>query len=103
MQIPGNERTRLLETVLLGLKKTDRKASVRPSNREGEVNPTDHVEISGEAKDYQQLNQLIGSLPEVRADRVAALQEKIEAGTYHPQSEAIAEKLVRSTLLDTIL
>jgi flagellar biosynthesis anti-sigma factor FlgM len=102
MQISGDDRTRLLETVLFGVKKTDRKDRVSASETE-EVAPSDRVEISGEAKDYQQLNQIINSLPEVRSERVAALQQKVEAGTYHPQSEAIAEKLVRSTLLDAIL
>ncbi|NKE73092.1 flagellar biosynthesis anti-sigma factor FlgM [Candidatus Manganitrophus noduliformans] len=103
MQIPGDDRTRLLETVFFGVKKTDQKGPVRSSDQKGEAAPTDRVEISGEAKEYQQLNQVIGSLPEVRSERVAALQQEIEAGTYHPQSEEIAEKLVRSTLLDAVL
>lgn len=103
MQIHGDDRTRLLETVLFGVKKTHSKGPVRPSEQEGESAATDRVEISGEAKEYQQLNQVIASLPEVRSERVAALQQKIEAGTYHPQSEEVAEKLVRSTLLDAVL
>lgn len=103
MQIPGDERTRLLETVLFGVKKPDQKGPVRSSDRKEEGAPADRVEISGEAKEYQQLNQVIASLPEVRSERVAALQQKIETGSYHPQSDEIAEKLIRSTLLDAVL
>lgn len=102
MQIHGDDRTRLLETILFGAKKTDPKGPARASENE-ETSKTDRVEISGEAKEYQQLNQAIALLPEVRSERVAALQQKVEAGTYLPQSEEIAEKLVRSTLLDAIL
>jgi len=104
MQIHGDDRTRLLETILFGVKKTDPKGPARSSgHNEEEASPSDLVDISEEAKGYRQLSQSIASLPEVRSERVAALQQKIEAGTYHPQSEAIAEKLVRSTLLDAVL
>lgn len=103
MKIPGDDSIRLLETVLFGVKKTGQKGSVRSSEKSEEVSSSDRVEISGTAKEFQELSRQIASLPETRAEKVAALQQKIEAGTYHPAGEAVAEKLVRSTLLDAIL
>ncbi|MBI3803031.1 MAG: flagellar biosynthesis anti-sigma factor FlgM [Nitrospirae bacterium] len=103
MKIPGDDSIHLLETILFGVKKTDQKGPVRSSEKGRDAAPGDRVEISGKAKEYQQLNQQIASLPETRSEKVAALQQKIESGTYHPNGEAIAEKLVRSTLLDAIL
>ncbi len=103
MKIPGDDSIHLLETVLFGAKKTGPKNPVHSSQKEGEASPSDRVEISGRAKEYQQLNRQVASLPEARSEKVAALQQKIEAGTYLPKSEEIAEKLVRSTLLDAVL
>ena len=51
MQIPGDDRTRLLETVLFGVKKTDQKGPVPSSDEKGEAAPTDRVEISGTGAD----------------------------------------------------
>lgn len=103
MKIPGDDSIHLLETILFGVKKTEKGIPVRSSEKQGDVSPSDRVEISGRAKEYQQLNRQVASLPETRSEKVAALQQRIEAGTYQPQGEEIAEKLVRSTLLDAIL
>ncbi len=103
MKIPGDDSIHLLETILFGVKKTEQKGPTRPSDGGGETASSDRVEISDRAKAYQQLDRQIAALPEMRSEKVASLQQKIEAGTYHPKSEEIAEKLVRSTLLDAVL
>ncbi len=102
MRIPGEDSARFLEAALLGLKGTGEKGAVRSSGKK-EGSASDAVEISGEARIYQQLQQQIASVPDIRAERVQTLREKIEAGTYRPSGEEIAEKLIRSTLLDEIL
>ncbi|MFY9270826.1 MAG: flagellar biosynthesis anti-sigma factor FlgM [Candidatus Manganitrophaceae bacterium] len=106
MRIPGEDSARFLEAALLGLKGTGEKGTVRSSGQSSEKkegSASDAVEISGEARIYQQLQQQIASVPDIRAERVQTLREKIEAGTYRPSGEEIAEKLIRSTLLDEIL
>lgn len=53
----------------------------------------DTVELSGALGQVQQLNAQLSGTPEVRNDRVAALQEQIAQGTYQPSNEQIASAM----------
>jgi len=67
------------------------------------VGREDSVKISSQAKDVQRVMAEIDKVPEVRTERVEELRSAIEAGTYNIRGEAVAEKMVRETLIDTIL
>lgn len=102
MKVPGQDPIRLLEAYLNRAKGVQKGAPTKPP---ASANPTpgDNVEISEKAKDYQQLNQLISSLPELRMDRVSEVLGKIDSGTYAPRAEDIAEKVLRSIVTDEVL
>jgi negative regulator of flagellin synthesis FlgM len=102
MKISGQDPMRLLESYLLGIQENREGASTKRSGRTQPA-PSDNVEISASAKNYQQATKLIASAPEIRLDRVAEVQAKIESGTDPFQSAQVAERLIRSTLLDTVL
>lgn len=102
MKISGQDPIRLLEYYLLGTREAGKGASSPKSEAAHQVS-SDRVEISGEAKDYQQIRRRVSSLPEVRAERVAAVREGVESGTYNVRGEKVAESLVRTTLLDAVL
>jgi len=53
----------------------------------------DTVELSGALTQMQQLNAQLNQVPEVRSDRVAALQQQVEQGTYQPSNEQIANAM----------
>ena len=53
----------------------------------------DTVHFSGNLAEIQQLKAQLAQTPEVRADRVSALQQQIQQGTYNPSSEAIAKAM----------
>lgn len=102
MKVPGQDPIRLLEYYLLGTQEAGKGAPAKRPETAG-ANPSDRVEISGKARDFQQLNQEISALPDVRVERVAALQAKIASGAYNIRGERVAEGLVRATFLDAIL
>ena len=54
----------------------------------------DEFSISSFAKDLQVAKAALSEAPDVRADKVSALKEAYEAGTYNVSSQAIADKLV---------
>jgi len=59
---------------------------------------SDRVSLSPVAQGFARALQTVSEQPEVRADRVAALQVQIANGTYHVDAEAIARRLVTGSL-----
>jgi len=56
----------------------------------------DEVVLSSEAKELSQMLQAIKNLPEVRADKVQELAQRIAAGTYKVDSQALAQKVLEA-------
>lgn len=55
----------------------------------------DSVSISTAARNLASLNQLVQEQPGVDTARVAAIQQRIEDGTYQVNPQRIADKLMR--------
>ena len=60
------------------------------------------VNLSQASKEVQLIKEIISSEPDVREDKVSALKERIESGKYRIDHEAVADKLVDSSI-DEIL
>ena len=58
------------------------------------VSKADTVEISDRARELARAKQAVDAAPDVRADKVAELKQKIEDGTYNVPAEALADKLL---------
>jgi flagellar biosynthesis anti-sigma factor FlgM len=54
----------------------------------------DTVNISTTHSDLQTLSASFAAVPEVRTDRVAALQQRVHAKQYNPDSQKIADALL---------
>lgn len=63
----------------------------------------DKVTLSPESQEIQAIKRYLDSLPDVREEKVKALKQAIQAGTYRVSSRQIAEKLVGRLLADKIL
>jgi negative regulator of flagellin synthesis FlgM len=64
--------------------------------------PEEKVNLSTTAKDVQNLSNAISKLPDVREDKVQALRDQIEQGTYKVDAKKTAEKMVGESLLDIL-
>lgn len=62
----------------------------------------DTLEISAEAKKMQNYKGMLDKIPAVREDLVASLKQKIENGSYRPDSEKIAAGIVEERRLDKV-
>ncbi len=63
----------------------------------------DTIALSPEAKQIQEAKKLLDSLPDIREDMVSEIKEQIEAGTYNIDSEKIAFRMIRESLLNEML
>jgi len=66
-----------------------------PSQNEGVSGDltTDEAQFSVDSGKVQQLKSSLSGVPEVRQDRVAALQQSIASGTYKVSGQQIAEAM----------
>ena len=106
MKIPGKDPNLLLERALLGKNagvNTAKENKISRKEAPSQSGSADQVDISEKARTLQKLNQLAALDGEVRIERIEQLQAEIKAGTYAPDTEKIAEKLLRSTLIDKVL
>ena len=55
---------------------------------------TDRVEISRAGMEFQIAQQAVHAAPDIREDKVQALKEQMQAGTYNISMDDLAEKLL---------
>jgi flagellar biosynthesis anti-sigma factor FlgM len=61
----------------------------------GTVAPAeDTVQLSGRHAEVQQLTAQAAALPDVRAEKIAPLQAKVQSGNYQPNSQKVADALL---------
>lgn len=52
------------------------------------------LEISEKGKEFAKVKNAANAAPEVREEKIAALRKKMAEGTYKPDNEAVADRLV---------
>lgn len=63
----------------------------------------DRLEISAEAKAMQAYKAKLEGIPNVRADLVASIAQRIKDGTYVADARKIAEGMIQERLLDKLV
>jgi negative regulator of flagellin synthesis FlgM len=59
-----------------------------------EVDSQDTFQLSGALGQVQRLMDQLDQTPDVRSERVAALRQQVQQGTYQPSAEQIANALI---------
>jgi negative regulator of flagellin synthesis FlgM len=62
----------------------------------------DKVELSVQSKEMQKVYEVLQTTPDVRDEKVSALKESIQQGQYQVDGEAVADKMIRESILDLI-
>jgi negative regulator of flagellin synthesis FlgM len=68
-------------------------ARVAPNPRIG-FQEADKLDVNESTRQFQVLLKAAQDAPDVRMEKVDAIKKQIEAGTYHVDSKAVAEKLL---------
>ena len=94
MKIEGSRPPETQDTQLR-TQKLGRQEAVSSSDQ-GTTNvaQADQVSISGRTKEIDSLKEVINQMPEVRVDKIEALRNSIQDGTYKVNSEGIAGKIL---------
>ncbi len=79
------------------------KAKEKAGERSEEVLSKDHVTVSEKAKEIGRLQVEVSKLPEIRTDRVDEIKNAINAGIYNVRGEAVAGKLLKEAIIDSII
>ena len=85
------------------LEQTSRAKNVEKVSAEQQQASTvesDNVTISEKGKDVSEMTRTLKSMPEVRADKIADLKERIANGTYNVSGKDIASKIINTALED---
>lgn len=78
-------------------RKKDAQKSSTVSDSSAQV---DKVSLSSRGKDAVALTQALKSAPEVRADKVEDLRQRIADGSYAVSGRVVAEKIVKTAMDD---
>ncbi|GKS59188.1 hypothetical protein YTPLAS18_27150 [Nitrospira sp.] len=101
MEISRHGRIDDLGKLLLGVQAPDRspqRHTVNPQTPSG-----DRVEISDAAKELQRGRELAQADDGARSEKVARLKEAVDNGTYTVTGRTVADKLLRHTLIESVL
>ena len=86
------------------LEQTSRKRNVEKVSTNESQNTSavesDAVSISEKGNDVSEMTRTLKELPDVRADKIADLKERIANGTYNVSGKDIAAKIVNTALED---
>lgn len=69
-------------------------ASPTPSSGQKETLASDRVQLSDQAKLLNQIEDKLQDTPEVDEEKVAAIKAAIADGSYQPDAESIANKMM---------
>lgn len=79
-------------------------AEERPASTvTGSLRGTDKVDLSTEARDISLARQVLAKVPEIREDRVKAIEQAIADGNYDVSDDQIADKMINRLLVEDIL
>lgn len=68
---------------------------------DGAVSPQDGLAVSSFAREMAKISDEMSRIPEVREEKVNAIKEQVEAGTYQPDMNALAARLVWAGITKT--
>lgn len=75
-------------------------SSVQKSGGQG-TSAGEQVSLSSKARDIQRATEVVRSSPDVRTEKVSKIKKEIESGTYKPDSDVIAEKILKDIITES--
>ena len=90
-----------VKTEKVQLKRSEEAAASKANP--GKAVPADTVELSAGSQDVQKAKAILAQTPDVRADKVQALKEKIADGDYTVDPHRIADNMLTSLLSESVV
>lgn len=71
---------------------------VRGRRQPAAAQTIDRVHLSPRAQEYQKARKALAALPDIDADKVQAVQDRLQSGRYRIEADKIAAKMIRDAL-----
>jgi flagellar biosynthesis anti-sigma factor FlgM len=94
IQFPNDPKSDLITNSSSKAALSQGTGSTTSSGSESPAASEDTFSLSSAHGDLQTLTSNLANVPEVRSHRVAALQQSVSSGSYHPDSGKIADAIV---------
>ncbi len=91
LQVPGDNQ---LAPIKGSRSSGTKSAGSTSTSGAGSASGEDTVSISSTHGELQSLTSSLANVPEVRTDRVSALQPQVNSGQYQPDSQKIADAIL---------
>ena len=86
-----------------GIQPPDKKKGQSTSTQGGGAVPQDQVLVSDQAREIGRLQAAVSTLPDIRTDRVNDVTNAINNGTYNVNGEAVAGKVLKEAVIDSVI
>jgi negative regulator of flagellin synthesis FlgM len=96
MRITGSQVGSVAPTYL------DKAKKVAPRDGMEATAQADTVELSADVSTVETARKIIAETPDIREDKVEALRQQIQNGTYRPSAEDIADKILAESRLSKL-
>ena len=73
-----------------------------PQSSPAQAQATDRVELSGNSMDVRKMKGILLNTPDVRLEKVQALQEQINNGAYQVDPYKVADKMLAALLAEQV-
>ena len=80
----------------------DKSQKVQSGQEESSASAGDKVQLSEQAKEKAYARDIVNSTPEIRAEKVADIKARVEAGTYDVNATAVADKFIKSVISEVV-
>ena len=102
MEITGGNPFAKIDSYVRNVHKDKDKSDAVSNPLSSEIPSEDRVELSARAKEMQEAKRIIGTIPDIREEKVAQIRKQIEEGTYQIDSKKIAEKMLTESFLNQL-
>ncbi|HME41972.1 MAG TPA: flagellar biosynthesis anti-sigma factor FlgM [Syntrophorhabdales bacterium] len=102
MKIENNNKVQLLDHLVKSANaKAPKQGAVGQKDNQQQV--ADQVELSGRKTEIDQLKEKVKAAPATRQDKIDAIKQSIDNGTYNVKGEDVARSILKNQVLDEAL
>ncbi len=103
MRINDRELISGLRNYIEDLRAIERSQRDQQRVQGGRIEGRDRVEISRRSREAEKARKVVERTPDMDEKRVRELKDAIEQGRYNVKGEAVAENIIRRSIVDTLL
>jgi len=100
MKIIGDNPFVKLDAYVKNVKNNNKIGVTKDSSRE--VSREDQVVLSERATQILEARKMLGSISDIREEKVALIKEQLENGSYDIDGQKIANKMLRESIFDDL-